>query len=328
MDISVILCTYNRCERLPRALESLAASELLDSMQWEVIIVDNNSKDRTREVAQEICSASAGRFRYIFEPRPGKSNALNRGIREAKGKVLAFIDDDVTAERSWLRNLTHELFDGDWVGAGGRILPEWGCQTPSWLPENFRELGPLAVFDLGDKVGPLQEAPFGTNMAFQRSMFEKYGTFRTDLGPNPFNQIRSEDSEFALRLIDAREKLRYEPTAVVYHYVPPDRLQKAYFLKWWRDKGRADMRQYGIPPSRWSIAGVPAIMLSRLVTWTVRWLLSIDPLRRFDAKLKVWGNAGMVQEAYRLGRCPDLGAQVLGKCREHEGEFTIHAQKK
>jgi len=307
MDISVILCTYNRCERLPRALESLAASELPDPIEWEVIIVDNNSKDRTREVAQEACNASAGRFKYIFEPTPGKSNALNTGIREAKGRVLAFMDDDVIAERLWLYNLTCGLLGGGWMGSGGRILPEWGCQSPDWIPQNFRALGPLAVFDLGDKAGPLGEAPFGTNMAFHRSMFEKYGTFRTDLGPNPFNQIRSEDSEFALRLLDAGEKLRYEPEAVVYHYVSPERLRKSYFLKWWYDKGRADMRQYGVPSTRWSVAGVPVVMLRRLVTWTVRWLFRASPLQRFDAKLKVWGNAGMILEAYRLRKqCPIL----------------------
>ena len=110
---TVILCTYNRCQVLRAALQSLAASELPDSIQWEVLVVDNNSTDQTRQVVEEFCRRCPGRFRYIFEPHPGKSFALNRGIQEAKGEVLAFTDDDVSVEPTWLQNLTASLNDGD-----------------------------------------------------------------------------------------------------------------------------------------------------------------------------------------------------------------------
>src|SRR5215471_9795294 len=100
MRITVILCTYNRCESLSTALESVAVSQLPPSISWEVLIVDNNSSDRTREVVEEFSHRYPGRFRYAFEPRQGKSYALNVGVREAKGDVLAFMDDDVTVEAS------------------------------------------------------------------------------------------------------------------------------------------------------------------------------------------------------------------------------------
>ena len=67
-----------------------------------MLVVDNNSSDQTREVVEEFADRYPGRFRYLFEPQPGKSYALNSGIREARGTVLAFIDDDVTVEPSWL----------------------------------------------------------------------------------------------------------------------------------------------------------------------------------------------------------------------------------
>ncbi|MGB0049836.1 MAG: glycosyltransferase family A protein, partial [Terriglobales bacterium] len=122
MKITVILCSYNRCQLLAEALESVAASTLPESVEWEVLVVDNNSTDRTREVVEDFRHRYPGRFRYVFEPRPGKSFALNTGVREAHGDVLAFTDDDVTVEATWMQNLTACLSDGEWAGAGGRTL--------------------------------------------------------------------------------------------------------------------------------------------------------------------------------------------------------------
>src|ERR1700723_3889418 len=95
MQISVILCTYNRCQSLAKALESVAASQLPEAIEWEVLVIDKNSKDQTREAVQDFCRKYPGRSRYLFEQKQGKSNALNTGIREARGGILAFMDDDV-----------------------------------------------------------------------------------------------------------------------------------------------------------------------------------------------------------------------------------------
>src|ERR1700730_15808052 len=123
MDITVVLCTYNRSKSLASALSSAAALVLPESVEWEILVVDNNSNDGTREVVADFCSKYPSRFRYLFEPQQGKSRALNTGIREARGSILAFMDDDVTVESKWLQNLTSNLNSGEWSGAGGRILP-------------------------------------------------------------------------------------------------------------------------------------------------------------------------------------------------------------
>ena len=86
MNCSVILCTFNRCQSLLEALESVASSEMPDSVTWEVLVVDNNSTDRTRIVAEEFCRRHPNRFRYLFEPQQGKSYALNTGIRGCSGR--------------------------------------------------------------------------------------------------------------------------------------------------------------------------------------------------------------------------------------------------
>jgi glycosyltransferase involved in cell wall biosynthesis len=304
MKITVILCTYNRCQSLAKALESVAASQLPSSIEWEVLVVDNNSTDQTRDMVEDFRRRHPSRFRYLFEPQPGKSYALNTGIREARGDVLAFMDDDVTVEATWLQNLTAPLRNNEWAGAGGRVLPEQTFSPPRWLSiEGRYALAPFALFDLGKGARELTEPPFGTNMAYRKAMFSKYGVFRYDLGPRPGSEIRNEDTEFGSRLLAAGERFWYEPSAVVYHSVPDHRLQKNYLLAWWFDKARADIRERGIPQdTKWYVAGIPLYLFRRLAVWTSRWMIGIRPSRRFSCKLKVWMVVGMILECYRQSR--------------------------
>jgi glycosyltransferase involved in cell wall biosynthesis len=306
MKITVILCTYNRCETLAKALESISASILPSEIPWEVLVVDNNSRDQTREVVEKFCSRYPSHFRYMLEPQQGKSYALNTGIRQARGNVLAFTDDDVVVEPTWLQNLSAPLDDGKWAGVGGRVLPERTFSPPSWIAHKDRyALAPLAVFAPDIEAGPLNEPPFGANMAFQKRLFEKYGGFRIDLGPRPGSQIRSEDTEFGDRILAAGELLFYQPSAIVYHSVPQERVQKKYFLAWWFDKARADIRASGIPAdAKWCFAGIPLHLFRRLAAWTLRWLVAYRPAERFSCKLKVWGVAGTILECFRQSRAP------------------------
>ena len=308
MNITVLLCTHNRCESLAKALDSLAGSTLPDSVAWEVLVVDNNSSDRTREVTQNFCDRYPDHFRYLFEPRPGKSNALNAGIKNAMGDILAFTDDDVAVEPTWLQNLTAVLQDSAWAGSAGRTLPEQSFSPPSWIPrKGLHALAPLAVFDRGTEPFQLAETPYGNNMAYRKSIVEKYGGFRVDLGPcaNSLDVQKSEDSEFGTRLLESGERLRYEPSAVLYHSVPQNRVQKSYFLGWWFDKARSDIRGFGMEPGiHWFISGIPIYLFRRLSVWTARWLFAFEPSVRFDAKIKVWGIAGMILECHRLSRQP------------------------
>src|SRR5579862_7200258 len=282
MKITVVLCTYDRCASLAKALESVAASQLPESVDWEVLVVDNNSKDRTREIAEDFCRRYPGRFQYLFEGRQGKSFALNSGIQAAQGDVLAFMDDDVTVEPTWLQNLTANLLKGEWVGAGGRIVPANPISPPAWLSLDgpYSVGGMLDLFELGDHPGPLHQPPFGTNMAFQKWVFEKYGGFRTDLGPSPGSEIRSEDTELGRRILSAGERLRYEPSAVVFHDVPESRLTKKYLLNFWFDHGRAEIRE---SPQRPDVGGIPRHYLTilklsvELVGRTIKWFLTLEP---------------------------------------------------
>jgi len=301
MNLSVILCTFNRSVALRKALESIVGQTIHNSVEWEVLVVDNNSKDETREVIEDFCYRYPGRFRYLFEPEQGKSQALNSGIREARGDIIAFTDDDVIAESTWLQNLTSSLSNADWVGAGGRTLPQKAFSAPDWLAcDDSHALGPLAMFDKGCEPRELDEPPYGNNMAYRKEVFEKYGDFRNELGPRPGNQIRGEDTEFGQRLLTAGERLVYEPSAVVYHDVPEKRVTKAYFLDWWFDKGRAGIEESGIPSdAKWLVAGIPILYFSRLVVWTCRWMCGTTSSRRFSCQRRVWWLAGTVVQCFR-----------------------------
>jgi glycosyltransferase involved in cell wall biosynthesis len=286
-----------------------------DGMTWEVLVVDNNSTDRTREIVEEFSRRYPGRFRYLFEPRAGKSYALNAGITQAKGDVAAFMDDDVTVAPDWLQNLTAPLADGAFACTGGRVAPVWKTDPPHWLGRDGWVLaGPLVSFDRGEQGCRLEECPVGTNMAFPLRVFQQYGGFRVDLGPTPHNEIRNEDSEFVRRLLKAGEQLYYVPSAVVYHPVTEDRLNQRYFLTWWFDKARSEIRELGVPRDQgWLIGGIPLNTFRRLLRWSMQWTVTLNSRSRFECKLKVWYAVGLMAECRSHTRSqPVLPEGVVG----------------
>ncbi|HVS88077.1 MAG TPA: glycosyltransferase [Candidatus Acidoferrum sp.] len=300
MDITVVLCTYNRCQMLAHALDSVAASRVPISVEWEVLVVDNNSSDQTHAVVEDFCRRYPGRFRYLKEPQQGLCYARNAGVREARGSVLAFMDDDVTVDPTWVWNLTSGLLGSEWAGAGGRIFPLWTCSIPNWLStEGLHALAPFVAFDLGPEAGPLTQPPFGANMAFQKKMFEKFGGFRTDLDRCGSSMLGNGDTEFGRRLLTRGERLRYEPSAVVNHPVTKNRAQKKYVLAWEFGKGRGDIRELGVMSgTKWFASGIPLYLLRRIAVWMMRWMITITPSRRFSCKRSVWGLAGAIVECY------------------------------
>ncbi len=316
MDISVIICTYNRALSLPRALTSVAWQRFAQPVKWEVVVVDNNSRDETRAVAAQFSAQHPGRFRYIFEAVPGKSNALNTGIRESFGNLIAFMDDDVIVDPNWLANLTSVLKDSPWAGVGGRVLLDWSSPPPRWLSMKrpYSLAGVLAGWDLGDQPFELtNEVPIGTNMAFRRKVFEKYGLFRSDLGPNPANLIRGEDLEFSHRIMAQGERLCYQPSAIVYHPVLENRLSRKYFLAWYFDMGRSLAREHRKPEGSRDWLGVPRFHYRGFAKRVFAWMLAVGSKRRFFRKLMAWEKAGQIAELYHLSVQAQRAGVVIGE---------------
>jgi len=150
-------------------------------------------------------------------------------------------------------------------------------------------------------------------------MFQKYGSFRTDLGRWPGSLIGREDTEFANRLLAAGERIRYEPSAVVCHPVPENRVRKDYFLNWWFDYGRGLGREWGRGPA---VLGIPRpyFNILRLMSTTMvqrgwRWPSALNPQRRFFWKCWVWVTAGQMKEYYHLARSYRRRGDTVSECR-------------
>jgi glycosyltransferase involved in cell wall biosynthesis len=256
--LSVVLSTYNRAVMLSDAVRALLAVDR-DSPPHEIIVVDNNSADETRPVVEALLRQAGGRLRYAFEPEQGLSHARNRGIADARGRYVAFTDDDVRVEPGWVR-ATVAAFErhpeADFVG--GRVLPDWPSAPPEWLADRtWGHWAPLALVDYGD-TGFVTSAqrPFtfvGANMAYRREVFAEFGGFDPRFQHAPGSVSSVEDHAFELRLYQAGRRGWYEPSMVMQAAVQPDRLTRAYHRRWARDHGRALMRM--LPSGHYFDAG-------------------------------------------------------------------------
>jgi glycosyltransferase involved in cell wall biosynthesis len=242
MKYSVLIPTYNRAEDLRATLCSMAA--LAPKEAWEVIVVDNNSKDDTRSVVLDIASWFPVDLHYRFEKEQGRCAALNCGIGAAKGDIILTTDDDVRVDADWLDQASGALdaYQCDYVG--GKVLPIWGGERPAWLPNHAgRPWSVVALLDHGDK--PLEfdqrHVPIGVNLAFRRHCFERAGLWDNRVGRKAGTLLGQEVREWGIRARAAGLRGVYAPQMVIQHIIPKERLTKRYFRRWfyWNGISRA-----------------------------------------------------------------------------------------
>lgn len=247
--VSVVVCTYNRCDVLGDTLSSFVSLRIPNGVSWELLVVDNNSSDRTREVAARYADRLP--LRYLFESRQGKTCALNLAVREAQGDLLLFTDDDVQLDPGWLwafHEAARACPQAGWFG--GRIIPWWPAGRPGWLQDECLPAlkGFFGLYDLGDQQRPYAEGddpPAGAGMAVRRATFERIGGYREDLGPRGDKKGTCDDSELIFRAKAAQIGGAYVPDAVCRHLVPDERLSLRWFLKYGVGKGENQARMEG-----------------------------------------------------------------------------------
>ncbi len=235
-SISIIVCTYNRCQSLRDTLIALKKQRFSDDVSVELIVIDNNSTDSTRVVVESEAKNSPFSIRYVFEATQGISAARNRGIWEATGELIEFTDDDTIPNENWGQSLwkAYKKYDADFLG--GKIDLLWLTKPPNWLVNNRVLLGHLGIID-HDSTTVFSSDQFdtnlvyGANMAFRRSCFDKVGVFRNDLGMKGGELLRGEDTEIVERFVAAGKKVIYVPEAVVSHKVEPYRTKLSYFRR-------------------------------------------------------------------------------------------------
>lgn len=232
MEISIIIATYNRSESLRKTLDSIKELVVPKDTTWEIIIIDNNSTDNTRDVVEEFRLKTGLKVIYIYEEKQGKPYALNHGLRIARGKVVALTDDDVIVDRYWLCNILKAFERTNATCLGGRVLPLWEKEPPSWLRKEL--YGCIALLDLGNEYLEISEPNiWGVNMAVKNSFFQKYNfMFNTNF------LKRGEDTDLVEKLLVNKELVYYCPDMIVYHCIPIERMKKSYFRKWKFDQGK------------------------------------------------------------------------------------------
>jgi glycosyltransferase involved in cell wall biosynthesis len=263
MDVTVIVCTYNRSRLLEGNLDALRRQEVAPDLKWEVVVVDNNCTDDTGAV---VAAAGAGfptELRRVSETRQGLSNARNRGISEARGTYVLFTDDDTRPTPDWVQR-TWETFRASGADViGGKVDILWPVARPSWFADEL--VSSLAGVDYGPLEVELtsERPPLGANMAFTRRVFEVVGGFDPQLGRIGAKLIGGEETDLFRRAGEAGMRGVYQPGAVVRHLVEVERLRKAYFRKLYFFGGQTSSRSYS-PPAAKRILRVPVFVFRQL----------------------------------------------------------------
>lgn len=336
-QISVIVSTYNRCGMLRRTLESLFA-ESSSGLRHEIIVVDNNSTDSTRDFIHTLIAQGRSQLRYVFEAKQGVSFARNAGIMSSRAPVVGFVDDDVHVTPGWLTtvNQAFERYpDVDCVG--GRILPEWETDPPPWLTREH--WAPLAVQDYGD--APLlvnaenRLCLTSGNLACRRGLFDRVG-----LWPTATQRVKDivgslEDDEFMRQLWRAHAQAMYLPDLVAVTTVPRQRLSKRYHRSWHSGHGYfyALLRAEEIEQSATGrLFDVPAHLYRQAASDSAKWLalvLSGRVTRAFVHELRVRFFFGFLAKRRRdflaspgAGTLSDIAAFARALARRRGGQAS------
>lgn len=237
---TVALCTHNHAERLARTLAELPRI-LAPKASWELLIIDNASRDATPELLARYVWPQDWAVRIVREEQLGIANARNRAIQEAKGEYLIFIDDDETADPDWLCAYERLIVAHHPDAFGGRIEVMFEDPRPAWLSDEL--LGFLGRLDWSDQSMPLTlpSTPLYTgNFGFRRSLCDRVGRFDSALGRMGSVNNGGEDVDFYRRLLRAGFNIWWTPDAVIHHRIQAAKLNRRYFLDLHYRQGRME----------------------------------------------------------------------------------------
>jgi len=231
--ITATISTYNRENYLPQVLESLR-KQTLDRNLFEIVLVNNNSPGETEQISKTFANNNPDvKFTYVLETQQGLSYGRNRGIAEAKGEFITFIDDDAFLTEDYLEKIYNCFRSNEEIAAiGSKILLHYEAIVPNWENKYLNSL--LGYFNLGDerKKFPKSDYPRGSNMSFRTSVFDRVGGFNVDLGRKGGNLAGSEEKDLFQRIYEHSDlEVLYIPDAVVMHCVPLERTTKDFIKK-------------------------------------------------------------------------------------------------
>lgn len=270
--ITIVICTHNRSAVLKDSLDSFSMVEMSSSDDVELIVVDNGSRDSTNETVRRWISKSNVNCRYVFEAELGLSNARNRGMREALGQWIVFVDDDVYFDRHWLEEIKSRIaFSPDAACISGAVLPHYEAGRPTWLdpdPEWLNMEGMFSITLFGSEeryLGPT-ETPVGANLAFRLQELKALGGFSGVLGRHGNNLLSKEESELYFRFNRAGYFAVSAPKAIVHHRISAERTTKKWLLRrfYWQGISQVLFEGLTCPRARGEILRIVILDMSQL----------------------------------------------------------------
>lgn len=229
--ITIIICTYNREQYIYECLSRLADNTAQEG--WEIILVNNNSTDNTAiECERFVSDYHPTNYHYFMESQQGLSFARNRGITEAHGEWLVFLDDDAMVGKDYIANLQAHLSAHPETGAfGGMIEPFFEGGEPKWYSK--WSMGFVSAIDLGNEVHvfPGNKYPIGANMGIKREVLKNVGTFNTELGRTGNNLLAGEEKDLFNRIRNAGYPILYFPNIAVKHCIPGRRTTPEFIAR-------------------------------------------------------------------------------------------------
>ncbi|MGN0384904.1 MAG: glycosyltransferase [Lachnospiraceae bacterium] len=247
-EITIVICCYNGEEKLPLVIEHIYAQTSLENYVSEVIIVDNNSTDKTKNVI-EGCAVRYNKIpiRYAFEPISGLSNARKRGVSECKTKWIAFLDDDNYVEKNWIYYIAKYIDENKSVGVfNGAVIPYVSFQMTD--EENQRLKASLKVLacthynkeELSRNPKTPFRNPIGAGMVILAEPLKKLlgEGWLDSAGRTRDNLTSGEDGEMAFYIKNQGYSFGFCPEAVLEHHMSRVRLSEEYLLKMWYEIGR------------------------------------------------------------------------------------------
>jgi glycosyltransferase involved in cell wall biosynthesis len=287
LSLTLLICTHNRAALLRRLLESLAKTRRPPALELQTLVVANACTDDTLSTlahSRMLFAQDSLELQVVEEPTPGKSNALNRGIRDVRSEWIAFVDDDHRFPEDYLEQVCRALLaqrHADMVC--GRILPDWDGSEPAWVHDQ----GPYRIFplpiprqDFGAEERLLRQGdpiPGGGNLIVKTRLVQELDGFARDLGPRGHDLGGGEDSDFVLRALHSGFTLWYAPHIVQWHYVDPDRLKVGYLARKAYARSAAAERLAVRGNNRPTL---PLYLVRKFASYLIGVILALQPDRR------------------------------------------------
>jgi glycosyltransferase involved in cell wall biosynthesis len=276
--ISVLICTRNRAASLQETLLHFFEQRFTGGYEYELIVVDNDSTDHTRQVVAD-CAAQQTSVRYVLERRRGLSYARNTAISSAAGELLVFTDDDVRPNADWLDEIHSEFTRDPRLGMlGGRVLlAHHGLLAVSYQPSTERQEWVFPASGGG---------PIGANMAFRREVFERVGLFDVRLGAGTFF-AGGEETDLFYRAMKAGYRQLYAPNVLVHHDHDRTLPEQACAMEFSYGKGlAAQLTKHALHGDGVALRRLIRLLLILPVRWRRSRDESLDAVRRRRAQVR------------------------------------------